>query len=78
MLLALSEIESLHIKLHAAHLLTASHFFSNQTVIGIAACSPERVDIKYTWMSSPLYQDMINLVVYLIAKCTSEFMNVAM
>ena len=40
-----------------------SNFCNNQIVVSITVSSPERLDIKYTSMPSPIYQDVINLTV---------------
>jgi hypothetical protein len=45
-------------------------------MVSITVCPPERSDIKYTGMPSPVYQNMINLIVSLsIRRCPSKFMN---
>jgi hypothetical protein len=35
----------------------------DQKVVSIIICCPERLDIKYTWMPSLIYQNVVNLVV---------------
>lgn len=39
------------------------NFPNRQTVESTTVNSSARPDIKYTWMSSSVYQDMINLIV---------------
>jgi hypothetical protein len=43
-------------------------------VASIIACSPEVLDITYTWMPSPIYQN----VSLSIRRCPSKFFNVTM
>jgi hypothetical protein len=53
------------------------NFCHHQIMVSITICSPERLDIMHTWMPSPIYQNMVNLVVHLsIRRRPSEFMNV--
>jgi hypothetical protein len=48
-------------------------------VVSITICYLERQDIKYTWMPSHIYQNMVNLIVSpSIRRCPSNFMNVKM
>jgi hypothetical protein len=52
----------------------ASHY---QIVIGTTVCCPERSDIKYTWMVSPIYQNMAHLSACLsIRRRPNKFMNI--
>jgi hypothetical protein len=37
----------------------------HQVVVSITICCPEWSDIQYTWMPSPIHQNMVNLVVHL-------------
>jgi hypothetical protein len=58
-------------------LLAASLFVYHQTVGSITVCYPERSDIKYTWMPSPVYANMVNLIVsFTMRRRSSKFTNV--
>jgi hypothetical protein len=37
------------------HFYTLPDFHHNQKVANITICCPEWLDVKYTWMSSPVY-----------------------
>jgi hypothetical protein len=58
------------------HCQSLRNFCHHQTVVSITVCSQERSDIKYTWMSSPIYQNMVNF--FSIRRCTSKLINVTM
>jgi hypothetical protein len=46
-------------------------------LLSITVCCPEWSDIKYIWMPSSNYQNMVNLITRLsIRRRPSEFMNV--
>jgi hypothetical protein len=45
-------------------------FCHDQIVVSITICCPERSEIKYTWIPSRIYQNMVNLVSSLcIGRC---------
>jgi hypothetical protein len=74
------EIESIHMN-SVCCLFTACqplpNFCHHQIVASITNCHPEWLDIKYTWMLSPIYRNIVNFVVSLsIRRCSSKFMNV--
>jgi hypothetical protein len=61
------------------HCQSLPNFCHNQIMVSVTICFPERSDIKYTWIPSPVYQNMVNLVVRLsVRRCTSEFIDVTM
>jgi hypothetical protein len=74
------ETEPLHIKSACCFFVHCQHFPNfcrRQIVVNIAICCPEWSDIEYTLMSSPMYQNMVNLIVRLpIRRRPSKFMNV--
>jgi hypothetical protein len=47
-----------------AHCQSLPNFCHHQIVVSITVCSPERPDIKYTWMPFPTYKNMVNLIVF--------------
>jgi hypothetical protein len=58
------------------HCQSLSKFCHHQIVVSITICCPERSDIKYTWMPSLIYQNLVNLVVrFPIRKCLSKFID---
>jgi hypothetical protein len=56
------------------HCPSLPKFCYHQAVFSITICCPERSDIKYTWMRSPIFQIVVNLFM----RCPSKFMNVSM
>jgi hypothetical protein len=78
----LLEIEPLHMKCVWSlfiHCYSLPNFCHHQIVVGITVCCPEWLDIKYTWMPSSLYQNMVNLIVAVpIWNCPSIFIDIAM
>jgi hypothetical protein len=76
------EVESIHIHLVyrlLAHSQSLPNFCNYQIVVSITISPSKRLDIKYTVMPSPSYQNVINLVVHLsIRRGPGVFMNAAM
>jgi hypothetical protein len=63
-----------------ARLLAVSlslNFYNHQIIIGIKERPPETLDIKYTRIPSPIYQDVVWLCLS-FRRCASEFMNIMM
>jgi hypothetical protein len=61
------------------HCQCLPNVYHHQIVVSITVCSPEQSDIKYAWMLSPVYQNMVNLIVSLsISRCPNKFMSVTM
>jgi hypothetical protein len=59
------------------HCQPLPNFCHHQIVVSVTICCPEWSDITYTWMLSPVYKNMVNLVVHLsIMRCQSKFINV--
>jgi hypothetical protein len=58
------EIDPLHMK-HMrflfSHCQSVPNFCHHQILVRTTVCSPELLDIKYTWMLPPVYQNMVNL-----------------
>jgi hypothetical protein len=53
------------------------NFCHHQIVVSITIYCPEGSDVKYTWMTSPFYQNMVSLIVGLsVRRYPSKFMNV--
>jgi hypothetical protein len=74
------EIEPVHMNTMCCsftHCQSLTNFYHHQIVVSITICFPERTDIMYTWMLSPIYQNKVNLIVSLaILQCPGKFMNV--
>jgi hypothetical protein len=55
------------------------NFCHNQIVVNITIWCPQRSDIRYSWMKSPAYRNMVYLILSLcIWICWSKFTNVIM
>jgi hypothetical protein len=61
------------------HCQSFPQFCHHQVAVSITICCPECSDIKYTSLPSPIYQNIVNLVVRSsIRRCPSNLMNVTM
>jgi hypothetical protein len=61
------------------HCQSLPNFCHHERVFSITKCCPEWLEIKYTWMPPPIYQNTVNLIVNLsIRRHPCNFMNVTM
>jgi hypothetical protein len=47
------------------HCQSLPNFCHTRLRLSITVCSPEQLDISYTWMPSPIYQNMVNFIGFL-------------